>query len=298
MRGSSVIYFIKSAFQSIFKNIWMSLASMFVLIACMLIMGSAYLCSVNIGSFMTKLEAQNEIVAFVDDSVAEEDITALRDKIAAVDGVESVQFVSKEQALSEYRNSFDSQEDYLSGFEGDENPLRNEFRITILDLEKFDSISDTISEMPEIANIRDSQEVVDVLISLRRVMDILGFWIMIILAIVSLFIISNTIKLAMFNRRHEINIMKYVGATNWFIRWPFVLEGAIIGVFSSAVSFGLQWLIYVYLLKPLASKLDFLSASVLPFRQVYGEVLLIFACIGIIVGIFGSIFSIRKYLKV
>ena len=150
--------------------------------------------------------------------------------------------------------------------------------------------------MEEIANTSDSQEIVDVLLSLKRVMDILGFWIMIILALVSWFIVSNTIKLAMLNRRHEINIMKYVGATNSFIRVPFVLEGIIIGLIAAAVSFGAQWVIYVYLLQPLVADLQFVAT--VPFIELCPVIILYFGGIGLFVGIFGSAFSINKYLKV
>lgn len=276
----------------------MTFASIFVLMACMLIIGSAYLCSANIEAFMESLGDKNEIVAYIDESVDESEFSALQDEIEEIEFVESVEFVTKDEALREYQQQFDEDSSYLSWFYGEENPLRNEFRVTVDEkyLEEFEGISAKISSMEEIANISDSQEVVNMLISLKKVMDILGFWIMVILALVSWFIVSNTIKLAMHNRRHEINIMKYVGATNAFIRTPFILEGIVIGICAAVVSFAAQWIIYVYLLQPLVADLSFITT--VPFAQLVPMIALYFGGIGLLVGLVGSAFSINKYLKV
>lgn len=294
------MYFLQSAFKSIRKNYLMTFASVFVLMACMLIIGSAYLCSANISAFMDSLGEENEIVAYVDDSVEESRLASLQDEIESIAYIDTVEFVTKDEALAEYQQQFSKNEDgnYLSWFYGEENPLRNEFRIRVNEknLDQFGAISAQIAAMEEIANISDSQEVVDMLLSLKKVMDILSFWIMVILALVSWFIVSNTIKLAMYNRRHEINIMKYVGATNTFIRTPFVLEGVIIGVCAAAVSFAVQWIIYVYLLQPLVAGLSFITT--VPFAQLSPVIILYFAGIGLFVGLFSSAFSINKYLKV
>jgi len=292
------MYFLQTAFHSIKKNYLMTFASVFVLIACMLIIGSAHLCSANISAFMDELGEKNEIVAYIDDSVEESAYTELQDKIEAIENVVSVVFVGKDDALAAYQKEFGEDGEYLSWFYGEENPLRNEFRIRVdeRNLDSFHQIVSKISGMEEIANTSDSQEIVDVLLSLKKVMDILGFWIMIILALVSWFIVSNTIKLAMLNRRHGINIMKYVGATNSFIRIPFILEGIIIGLIAAAVSFGAQWVIYVYLLQPLVADLQFIST--VPFIELSPVITLYFGGIGLFVGIFGSAFSINKYLKV
>ena len=292
------MYFLQSAFKSIRKNYLMTFASIFVLMACMLIIGSAYLCSANIAAFMDSLGEKNEIVAYIGDEVEESRFSSLQQEIEDIEYVESVEFVTKEKALQEYREQFGEENSYLSLFYGEENPLRNEFRITVDEdhLEEFEGISFEISEMDEIANISDSQDVVNMLLSLKKVMDILGFWIMIILALVSWFIVSNTIKLAMHNRRHEINIMKYVGATNAFIRTPFVLEGIIIGISAAVVSFAMQWIIYVYLLQPLVADLSFITT--VPFAELIPMITVYFGGIGLLVGIVGSAFSINKYLKV
>ena len=292
------MYFLQSAFKSIRKNYLMTFASVCVLMACMLIIGSAYLCSANIAAFMDSLGEKNEIVAYIDEEVEESRYSSLQDEIEEIEFVESVKFVTKDEALQEYQEQFDEDSSYLSWFYGEENPLRNEFRITVNEkhLDEFKGISMQISSMDEIANISDSQEVVNVLISLKKVMDVLSFWIMIILALVSWFIVSNTIKLAMYNRRHEINIMKYVGATNAFIRTPFILEGIIIGICAAVVSFAAQWIIYVYLMQPLVAELKFITT--VPFAELTLMIAIYFGGIGLLVGLVGSAFSINKYLKV
>ncbi len=294
------MYFLQTAFKSIRKNYLMTFASIFVLVACMLIIGSAYLCSANISAFLDSLGEKNEIVAYIDDSVDESGYTTLQSRIETIDpeAIEYVDFVTKDEALAEYRTEFGEEGEYLTWFSGDENPLRNEFRIRVSErhLESFEEISAKISNLEGIANISDSREVVELLVSLRKVMDILGFWIMVILALVSWFIVSNTIKLAMHNRRHEISIMKYVGATNGFIRVPFVVEGIVIGIAAALVSFAMQWIIYVYLMQPLVSELQFITT--VPFVELLPVVIAYFGGIGLFVGLFGSIFSINKYLKV
>lgn len=293
------MYFLQSAFNSIKKNYLMTFASVFVLIACMLIIGSAYLCSANITAFVEKLGDENEIVAYIDEETDEEDLANLQEEVESVsEHIIDVRFVTNDEALEEYRNQFGEEGAYLSWFYGDENPLRDEFRIRVdkNHLDEFGAISAKIYAIEGIANISDSQDVVDMLLSLKKVLDVLSFWIMLILAIVSWFIVSNTIKLAMYSRRHEINIMKYVGATNAFIRTPFILEGVIIGVLAAGVSFAMQWVVYVYLLQPLVSGLSFITT--VPFSSMAIMIAVIFCGIGLFVGLVASAFSINKYLKV
>jgi len=292
------MYFLQSAFKSIRKNYLMTFASIFVLVACMLIIGSAYLCSANIGALMQDLGENNEIVAYIDDELEESALASLKEEIESIDYVESVEYVTKEEALTQYQQQFGEEGEYLSWFYGDENPLRNEFRVRVDQqyLTEFEGITTQIADLEGVANTSDSQDVVNMLLSLQKVMDILGFWIMVILALVSWFIVYNTIKLAMYNRRHEINIMKYVGATNAFIRTPFVLEGIIIGLCAALLSFALQWIVYVYLLQPLVADIHFINT--LPFSSMTPMLIIYFGGIGLLVGLVGSAFSINKYLKV
>jgi len=294
------MYFLQSAFKSIRKNYLMTFASVFVLMACMLIIGSAFLCSENIASFMNNIGEQNQIVAYIDDEIEEGRLSAVKEQIAEIDHVTEVKMVTKDVALAEYQKKMGEDGEHLSWFYGDENPLRDELRIRVDEnhLEAFSSIVAKIKKIDGVANTSDSQGLVNVMISMQKVLEILGFWIMVILALVSWFIVSNTIKLAMYSRRHEINIMKYVGATNRFIRTPFILEGVIIGLGAAAISFVLQWVVYVYLLKPLVTDLSFMQNVVVSFSSSAPMLAIYFAAIGLFVGFFGSVFSINKYLKV
>ena len=295
MKNSSLGYIIGSAFRGMRKHLMMTTASISVLIACMIIIGTAYLFAQNVSHFMSKIEQQNEIVAFIDDEVPEEDYQPLQQKIESINGVSEVDFVTKDEALENYRVQLGEEGNYLDSFSGEDNPLRNSFNITIGDLELFEGASSAISNLEGIAYVRDTQKVVSVLLSLRKVVQVLGLWVMAILGLVSLFIISNTIKIAMYNRKNEINIMKYVGATNWFIRWPFVFEGLFIGISAAAICFALQWYIYNYLFASLFAGISFVE--LVPFSQLYIDIIVIFVMIGIVVGVFGSMTSIRKYLN-
>ncbi len=295
MKNSSFGYIIGSAFRGMRKHLMMTTASVSVLIACMIIIGTAYLFAENVSNFMTQIEQQNEIVAFIDEEVPEEDYQPLQQKIESINGVAEAEFVTKDAALEEYKAQLGEEGNYLDSYTGEDNPLRNSFNITISDLDLFESASASIAELEGIAYVRDTQDVVTVLISLRKVVQVLGLWIMVILGLVSLFIISNTIKIAMYNRKNEINIMKYVGATNWFIRWPFLFEGLFIGISAAAICFALQWYIYNYLFASLFAGIDFIE--LVPFSELYLDIVLIFGAIGIVVGVFGSMTSIRKYLN-
>ncbi len=294
------MYFLQSAFKSIRKNYLMTFASVFVLMACMLIIGSALLCSENIAAFMDNMGEQNQIVAYIDDDLEEGRLSAIKEQISEIEYVTEVKMVTKDAALAEYQKKMGEDGEHLSWFYGDENPLRDELRIQVDEdhLEAFSSIVEDVSKMEGVANTSDSQDLVNIMISMQKVLEILGFWIMVILALVSWFIVSNTIKLAMYSRRHEINIMKYVGATNRFIRTPFILEGVIIGVGAAAISFALQWVVYDYLLKPLVVELSFMQGVVVPFSSFALMLAIYFGIIGLFVGFFGSVFSINKYLKV
>ena len=294
------MYFLQSAFKSIRKNYLMTFASIFVLMACMLIIGSALLCSENIAAFMDNMGEQNQIVAYIDDDLEEGRLSAVKEQISEIDYVTDVKMVTKDVALAEYQKKMGEDGEHLSWFYGDENPLRDELRIRVDEdhLDAFSTVAEKVAKIDGVANTSDSQGLVNIMISMQKVLQILGFWIMVILALVSWFIVSNTIKLAMYSRRHEINIMKYVGATNRFIRTPFILEGVIIGLGAAAISYVLQWVVYVYLLQPLVSGLSFMEDVVVSFGSVAPMLAIYFGAIGLFVGFFGSAFAINKYLKV
>ncbi len=286
---------IKEAFRGIYKHGLMSFASVTILAACMIIIGSVLLIVANLNTFVDQLQDQNEIVVFVADGVSKADTEKMGSTLEGIANIESVQFVSKDEALKEYKAMFESQADLFASLDED-NPLRDSYHIKVADLELYSQTMEEINALENIGNIRSSSKVVETLVNLRSTITMMGFWILVILLFVSLFIISNTVRLAMFSRRTEINIMKYVGATNGYIRRPFVFEGLIIGILACGIAFGLQWYVYNEVIYGLVSQLALFE--VIPFNSIGLYVLAAFAVFSVTMGVLGSVLPMRKHLNV
>lgn len=286
---------VKEAFRGIYKHGLMSFASITILAACMIIIGSVMLVVANLNAFVDQLQDQNEIVIFVNDNTSAADTEKMGKELENMPNVESVKFVNKDEALEEYKSMFSSQADLFSSLDED-NPLRDSYHVKVADLEKYSETMEKINALENIGNIRSSSKVVEALVNIRSTISMLGFWILVILLFVSLFIISNTVRLAMFSRRTEINIMKYVGATNGYIRRPFVFEGLIIGIISCGIAYGLQWYVYNEVIYGLVSQLALFE--VIPFSQVNIYVLGSFAVFSVVMGVLGSVLPMRKHLNV
>lgn len=286
---------IKEAFQGIYRHGLMSFASITILAACMIIIGSVLLIVGNLNAFVSQLQDQNEVVVFVDENLDSKGVKSVEEKINAISNIESVQYRSKDESLKEYKAMFGDQADLFDTLD-ENNPLRDSFHIKVADLEQYNETLEKIEAIPEIVNIRSSSKVVDMLVNLRQTISLMGVWVLAILLFVSLFIISNTVRLAMFSRRTEINIMKYVGATNHYIRRPFIYEGLIIGIISCGIAYGLQWYVYEKVIYPLMLKLSLFEAITFDSVKVY--VLAGFGIFAIVMGVFGSILPMRKHLRV
>ncbi len=286
---------IKEALQGIYRHGLMSFASITILAACMIIIGSVLLIVENLNAFVSQLQDQNEVVVFVDESLDKAAVQNLENVIKGIPNIESVEYRSKDESLEEYKAMFGDQADLFDTLD-ENNPLRDSFHIKVADLENYNETIAKIEAVPEIVNIRSSSKVVDMLVNLRQTISLMGVWVLAILLFVSLFIISNTVRLAMFSRRTEINIMKYVGATNHYIRRPFIYEGLIIGIISCVIAFALQWYVYEKVIYPLMLKLSLFEA--ITFDSVKFYVLIGFAVFAIVMGVFGSILPMRKHLKV
>jgi len=295
MKNSSkngVLYFAIEGFTGAIKNGVMSLASISILIACLLIMGSFLMVSENINSLLVDLENQNEIVVFIDEKLDEEKTNGVGERIKTLENVRSVEFVSKEQALEEWRANVPDSEKIIEGITV--NPLRNSFRIFLVDLGEMEQTTKVLESFSEIVNIRGRLDVSQNLIRLKNVVTFVMICMFIVLAVISVFIIANTIRVAMFARRKEINIMKHVGATDWFIRWPFVFEGIFIGLFSGVIAFMLQVFLYTYIVDSVLSGIELVA--LLPLAYFLPWLALGFVLIGIIIGATSSVLSVRKYL--
>ena len=294
MRLSKGGYLIGEGFRSITKHGFMSFASVTVIMACLIIMGSVSLLSVNIDALIGDLENQNEIVAFVDEELSDEDAKALEKQIKAVDNVQSAQFVSRDTAMDNFMGKYDT---YL--MEGiDDSVFRHRYVIKLVDIALMAETIDAVKAVPGVAKINAHLDYADAFVTIRNIVSIVSLVLIVMLVFVSIFIMSNTIKLATFNRREEIAIMKMVGANNGFIRLPFVIEGLALGILGGGLAFIAEWGVYELLTGKVLSTIAGSFIQVVPFTQVALPVLICYLATGILVGAFGGVNAIRNYLKV
>ncbi|MGI6030673.1 MAG: permease-like cell division protein FtsX [Eubacteriales bacterium] len=287
-------YLLKEGVRNIWKNSFMTFASVGILMACLLLMGTFVLVSENINYMIEGLADDNEIALFIEDSVSREDALAMQEDIEAIDNVATVTFLSKEDAWEQWLEKQDNAEAYSEAIES--SPLRDEYIITLNDISQMYATVEQLNQLPGVGDIRYREDVAQNLVKLKNMVGIVALVFLIVLVSISVFIISNTIKLGMFARRKEISIMKYVGATNAFIRLPFFVEGIIIGAVGGGLAYALQWYIYTYLVEKVVVGIDLIN---LVDFQVYAQPLLLaFMGAGLLVGLVSSIVSIRKYLNV
>lgn len=293
--GGSIGYLTKEGFKNVWLNRLMSVASISVLLSCLVMMGIAFMLVVNMEKIITNIEDSNVIVAFVDDDASDETVSQVRTDLMKIENVKDCEFVSKEEA-------FEEQLEALGGdrtlFEGMENPLPDSYRVILDDLTQFDSTLRQIKNVDSVQSVREDRELSQQVASIRKTVTYISVGVIIILLIVSLFIISNTIKITMFSRRLEIKIMKSVGATSWFIRWPFMVEGMSLGVISGLLSLGVVWGVYELVAGSIGNGFSLLmSGGIVEFKDYALIILVAFLAVGIITGAFGSAVSISKYLK-
>ena len=272
----------------------MSFATVAVIVACLLIMGSLSLVTVNVNTLIKNLEKENEIVAFVDEALVDEEARALESSISSVENVASVQYVTKETAMDNFMKDYD---DVL--MEGiDASVFRNRYVVRLVDISKMLDTRDSIAQIPGIAKVNAHIDYANGFITVRNIISVISLVLVAILVIISFFIMSNTIKLATFSRQDEIAIMRMVGATNGFIRLPFVVEGLVLGILGGLIAFFAQWGIYEVVTGKIMETIAGSFVNVMPFSTLAVPVLLIYLAIGIVIGGFGGVNAIRNYLKV
>ena len=288
-------YFISEGFRSIFSHGLMSFAAVCMIVACLLIMGSFSLVAINADKMLSQAEDENEFLAFIDETYTDTRIQQLQNQVLELDNVDSVTFVTKEEA----------KDTYLEGHEDDglyanipDDVFRDRFSIHVVDLELFEQTVDQVRALPGIANIRAAGELAEGFVTVRNVATVIAVVLVLILAAVSLFIISNTIRLATFARREEIAIMKMCGATNSFVRWPFVFEGLMLGIAGALISFFAQWGIYTAIYRAVVANGAIGMFPLITFTDIWAQVLGIFMLAGALIGACGSGFAIRKFLQV
>lgn len=287
-------YFANEGFHSIFSHGLMSFAAVCMIVACLIIMGSFTLVAANADKVMGQLEDENVFYAYIDENYTDEQITALESKVKGLDNVASVEFVSRQQA----------KEEYLAGQTGDlymnmpDEVFRDRLVIHVYDLEKFSQTVEQVRNLEGVVNYSADENLTDAFITVRNVATVVAGVLIAILAAVSLFIIANTVRLAAFARREEIAIMKMCGASDGFIRWPFIIEGIMLGLFGAVLAFFIQWGIYAGVYQAVMSSSA--STIIIPvtFGSIWYWVLGIFALAGGLIGMCGSVFAIRRFLRV
>ena len=301
MRASSFRYLVKSGVKNLWNNRMMTIASVGTLIACLLIVGFAVLFSINVDSIVEYMGQQNEIVVFMELDTPEEYMSVMKDDLAEMDGLGTITYISRQQAFEDYKAKLGDKADILDGME-DDHYLPASFRANILDPEKVDILMTSIRRMDYVNEVQAPTDLAKTLVSVRRMVNTFGGAVIAALVAVSLVIITNTIRASVFNRRKEINIMKYVGATNSFIRIPFLVEGVLLGVIAAVIAYLAIWGGYTVFLNAMSTEssswLSSITQHVMPFRQVSGKLMLWFLVAGILTGGLGSTFSMRGHLKV
>lgn len=291
-------YFVSEGFHSIFAHGLMSFAAVCMIVACLIIMGSFSLVALNVGNMLGRLEKENEFFAFVEEGCTEERLKALQSQMERLPNVASVTFTSKEQAREAFADRYAGTDD-AELFQNLPNEVyRDRFGIHVVDISQFADTVKAVSALPNVANVRAESEVANGFVVVSNIASGVAVILAAILVVVSLFIISNTIKLGTFTRREEIAIMKMCGATNGFIRWPFIFEGLILGLAGAALAFLLQWGIYTIITNAVTTSDTIKLIQLMPFRQVAAKLLGAFTGAGLLVGVGGSVMAIRKFLHV
>ena len=291
---SRIGYLFAEGFRGIFKHGFMSFASVTIIMACLIIMGSVSLLSVNIDALIGDLEDQNEIVALVDETLSDSEAAALQQAISQTDNINTSQFVSREAAMDNFMGNYDSA--LMEGI--DSTVFRHRYVIQLTDIAQMAETKRNLEAIPGIAEVKAHLDYADAFITIRNIVTIVSFALIAVLVFVSFFIMSNTIKLATYSRREEIGIMKMVGASNSFIRLPFVIEGLILGLLGSLLAFVLQWALYNTLCNRIMEAFPVSFINLVPFNAVQDYVLVGFLAVGVLVGAFGGVNAIRNYLKV
>jgi cell division transport system permease protein len=295
MKGASIAYLTREGVRNIWVNRLLSLATVVVLVSCLIIVGSGSLIFLNINAVLDLIEGQNVVMVYVNDDADDYMTQTLGVQLEAHTNVLEVEFVPREEAFQRQIEAYGDKADLLEGLSPEILP--DAYKVTVKDLELFDATVAEIKGFDNVLQIRENSDLAGKLASIRNAVTYISIGIVAILFFVSLFIVSNTIRITIYNRRLEISIMKAVGATNAFIRWPFMVEGILLGLFSAILGLGIQYGVYSIASIWLGNILSMLGGEAVNFLDYVWVIFGIFAFIGIVIGAFGSIISLNKYLK-
>lgn len=297
MTASSLRYLTKEGFRNVWTNRMMSLASICVLMSCLVLIGSATMIFLNIDSLLARIEEENVVMVYLNDDTTDAQIEELKGQIDALDNIKEVEFVSKESAWEEQLSTMGEAEAEFFTEVSSDIPLPDAYKVTVENLDNFDKTVDELNELDHVDIIRQNKDLAQRLVAIRHGITIIAVVIVVVLLLISLFIISNTIRLTVYSRRLEISIMKSVGATNNFVRFPFVIEGMILGILSGTVALGLVWGIYELAISQFGDLIASLNLTAINFADYALIMLGIFLIIGILCGVGGSLVTMSKYLN-
>ncbi len=295
MNISSIGYLFKEGLKNIWSNRMMSLASLVVLASCLIITGSAVLISFNVQSVISSVDNDNEITVFLEPELSDEAIPEIEKNISEIKNISSYKFSSKEDVLKTYKDTLG--DEIYNELQGENNPFGNEYKVTLNDLSEYNSTSKALKDINGVEKVSDLSDVAGKLTKLNYFVTIVGSWLVLILAAVTLFIISNTIKMTMYSRRFEISIMKSVGASNSFIRMPFVIEAMTTGFISGLIAAASVLALYEPVKNAAAGIIGMLKTSTLTLDRIWLPTIILMSAAGIIAGLFGSIISVSRYLS-
>lgn len=288
-------YFIREVFMSLRRNNWMSLASIGTVAVSLFIFGMFLMLVLNMNKMAESLESQVQINVYLETSVDREQARDIESDLKELEGVQAVTFVTKDEAMEKFKERLGDQKTLLEALD-ETNPLPDSFEVMITQPDLVKNAAATIEKWDGVESAKYGQDVMEHLFDITRLIRIFGFTLMLVLAFATLFIISNTIRLTVFARRKEIAIMKYVGATDWFIRWPFVLEGMVLGLFGSIISAIALRLVYTGIAEKIYSTLAFFP--LIPEEPFLSYITIVVILSGMAIGSVGSAVSIKKFLKV
>ena len=288
-------YFVAEGVRSIGSHGLMSFAAVCTIVACLLIMGCSALLAVNADRMLGDLESENAFLAYIDETYTREQCAELEARVRALPNVSEVTFITKAEAKEAY---LEGREDVELYAELPDEVFRDRFSIHVVNIEHFEQTVDQVRSLKGIVHYRAETEIAEGFVMVRNIAAALATILIAILVVISLFIMSNTTRIAAFTRREEIAIMKMCGATNSFVRWPFVIEGLILGLLGALVAFFAQWGIYMLLENAILEHGAQSLIVLVPFRDMLWMVLAFFTAAGCIIGVGGSAGAIRKFLKV
>lgn len=296
MKLSKIRYSVSQAKKNMIRNGLMTVASLFTITSCLVILGLFTILTLNVNYISSQVKDQCEVQLFMQPDAGEERTQAIKSEIESIDNVKEAVLFTKEDMLDfAKKDMFEGKEELLTGFEGDENPFSDSYKITLVNIENTSETVAKLEALQGVEHVENKQDVVNTVVSVSDIVQKLSLAVMTLLLVIAIVIISNTVKLTVFNRRKEINIMKYIGATDRFIRVPFVMEGVLIGFLGAVVAFAIMSWGYIGGLKFVAAY-GFNMFDLVSYMSIVPVISCLFVGVGCMIGIMGSVISMRKYL--